>query len=301
MRYAAIIASIPLAGSLFGCSAIVAEPAEGADSEPEPVLAIFELQQATDPADGSLVKARGSARFLRAAGGPIDDIALKTAGADVELPPPSTCMRLAERSVWLADEVRAVALEDVGPVTIDYAGTRTELGARRLPEVVDLVQGVVYAGGWMSGLRESRTLGSTSYDHAALPHRAVSYRVAGSREASVSAFDVTVGAPRGLDDIRVNGDLASSVIALDSDAPIELAWSARPARDIIYVDVTASDSSIMRCAFEGDGAGAIPTDDLARNGMLTIHHFHREQIDTDSPEQGEVRVDVSRALRFERD
>ncbi len=316
----AVACSAPLAGpGASGASgdAFLADAAEGAASAG---LIVFERTVSADESThGSAV-----ARFLRMRNGSVDEQALRMVGATLELPATGTCAAAASTrtdptgalSVDEADEPRAVELLDVGAVTVEASGTLVTLEGRSLPDIVDLVTGVLYSTRTSSGApaaatgRPGATDGELQAPAAAPPGLAglpatgtYVFQSTGSASTadadhSVPAFTVTAAAPGEPGELRVDGQDARSNdgVQLTVGARADLVWSVGDANnpdDVVYVELVPAVASTgaaagaepvatVRCTFADHGAASIPASAFAlghgemTRGTLVVHRVHRE-------------------------
>jgi hypothetical protein len=278
-----IVGLIAAAPAALGCTGAVA--GDGVDAEAvSRTNAIVAVERTTDPVDG--VQAQASARFLRVSASTSTDEALSAVGAALDLPPVGTCA-----AVGSLDDARAsgaapapvVELVDVGTVSLEASGGETVLWPRQLPDVTDVVSGVVYA--------------RAAADPSVLPPSArYVVRVGGP---GLAPLEMAAWAPGPADDIRVAGEDAGQVVA--SGASIDLSWAANGAGDdLVYVDVSPHD---VRCVFGDTGSASLSTVFLDEQGSLVVHRLHREWTSgwaTHGIETAEVRFDFARHVGYTR-
>ena len=174
----------------------------------------------------------------------------------------------------------------MGGVSLFAGEAATSLQRRQLPDVADLVSGVVYS---------ARAEG--------LPSRsAYLLRIDGAPESDVASVVVSATSPGEPSDVRLAGDDGrSGPVALAAGAPIELSWDSGAAEDLIYVDIgAASVAPTTRCLFEDGGHATIPASAFGAidEGTLAIHRLHRETFRTHGVDPGEVRFDFARTVSF---
>ncbi|MDB4997698.1 MAG: hypothetical protein JWM74_5130 [Myxococcaceae bacterium] len=299
---------LPAAAALMGCSANVASSAEVADAEASPVTAVVVVERSTrfdDTAGNQTAQtSRGEAvaRFVRMRSGVVDDDALRMVGAAVDIPAAGTCTRVSSSGAGAtsAPVARAVELLDIGAVSLEAEGAKTSFNARRLPDVVDLVSGVVYTG---RGEEPFPSRGRFVF-------RAGGPAAAAPAELEIAPFAieaVIAGEPA---DLRLNQDLAGqSPTVLAASTPVELTWtSGADASDAVYVDIASSAprSVVTRCAFADAGHGVLPPSAIASDeGTLSVHRVHREKFSSADGrargiESGEIRFDFARVVSFHR-
>lgn len=261
---------------VVGCTNDVEErlPPEASASE----LAAFVSIDSTSYANGEVAPhATSVARFVRTSEGAVDRATLDMLGASLDLPPLGTC---AEPSIAI-DAPERVELVDLGNVTVVANGKATELLPRFVPDVTDLVSGVVY--------------GARSDGDDAPVDGWLSLRVSGTSAVEPIAIDVLdVGAPR---------DVAFDGAPFDTSAPLVLAagtdhlvsWSDARTGDIVWFEVHGGGAAPVTCAYEDLGTATIPRDAFARaGGNITVHRVHRESIAARGVDEGEARLDFAR-------
>jgi hypothetical protein len=167
-------------------------------------------------------------------------------------------------------------------------GVRTPLFARQVPDVVDVVSGIVYARAAEGDLLPPRTR--------------YTLRVAGAADAD--AFVVEATAPGDLAELRVSGQDARAVV-LAAGAGADLAWDAGSPDDVVYVDVNAggdlgAHTPTLRCAFADTGSATVAAALLPDEGTIGIHRIHREHFRARDVDSGEVRFDFAKVVSFSR-
>lgn len=250
---------------LAGCSATVA--AGEADSEASTVTALVVVERTASE------HSEAHARFIRAAAN--DEGALDLVAGAESLPAIGAC---SAGSAAIAS--KPVALMDVGAVTVDANDVRTTLVARRLPDVVSLVSGVVYTARGP----EDGSFGAGRYV----------LRVAGSPE--LHAFTREADAPALLTAIRVDGQAASGPV--DVGAAADVTWEPGVEGDVVVIDAPTAGGT-QRCAF-ADDAGRAHVTNLAPSGVLTLHRVRQAPIAAPGVDRGELRFDFSRVVVFRR-
>jgi hypothetical protein len=277
------------------CSAQLASPTEP-DAEMSSTTAAVVLVERTVSADES-ARAEAVARFVRMRSGAVDDDALRMVGAAIEFPTLGTCAALASTQPAASGPARAVQLVDVGTIGIDANGMHTALQARRLPDIVDLVSGVVYS--------------TRAPDPDAFPEGAAYIlHAAGRPEVDLAPFTASATAPREPDELRIAGQdpRTPGGLLLPSDTAATLAWRAGNHDDVVYVDVSQaappnanSATSNVRCLFEDAGHAVIAATALTSDdGTLTVHRLHRETFQAAGIDAGEIRFDFARTISFRR-
>jgi hypothetical protein len=279
-----LVALIAAAPAALGCTGAVAG-ADGVDAEPASrTNAVVAVERTSDPVNG--VQAQASARFLRVSASTSSDEALSAVGAGLDLPAVGTCAAvggLDQAPASAGGPAPVVELVDVGSVSLEAAGGETRLWPRQLPDVTDVVSGVVYA--------------RAAADPSALPPSTrYLVRVGG---AGIAPLEMVAWAPGPADDIRVGGEDAGQVVA--SGTAIDLSWAPSSAGDdLVYVDVSPHD---VRCVFGDTGSASLSTVFLDEQGAVMVHRLHREWTSgwaTRGIETAEVRFDFARRVGYTR-
>jgi hypothetical protein len=273
----AIAAVLSLAA--FGCSANVSATPDVADADANARTAAVIVVERTV---GEGARGEATARFMRMRD-PNTAEALRVVGATVDFPALGTCLSLASlgtmatQNAASAPATPSVQLVHVGSVSLEANGLATSLSARQIPDVVDLVSGVVYARATEPDL---------------LPARA-RYVLHVSGAADAEPFSVAAHAPADLAEVRV----------ATAPSSIDLAWEAGSLDDMVYVDiVSAADSKMptVRCAYGDSGhatlAGALVPDEAT----LSIHRLHSEHFRARGIDSGEMRFDFAKVVAFSR-
>jgi hypothetical protein len=289
MRFAGLALPFCLAPALAACTGNVSPVDVAPDADQaQATAAVLSVERTAGAGDASHSEA--VARFMRVRSRAAVDTseALRIVGAAVDMPELGTCVSLARPLAAAKDTASTVQLLDVGAVTMEAGGARTELGARQVPDVVDLVSGVVY----------SRATGVESLPQAS-PY---TLRVAGS--ADFEQLAVTATAPAD-PDMRIAGqDAREGSVALSAAGPVGLAWTRGADGDVVYVDVAAgtSTTSTIRCAFADVGQATLGASAFAAgdDGTLAIHRLHREPFAARGVDSGEIRFDFARVVGFTR-
>ena len=271
-------APLLLVGPLLGgCSATIVGSPEAADADATSVTGVVLVEQSGSALDGA--HAEISARFLRVHGG-IDEGALRLVGAALDLPPAGECAPLSTTDVATTSRVE---LLDVGTLTLENGASRATLQPRRVPDVIDLVSGVLYTA------RTEALAGK------------VTVRATGGALDAVP-FTVEANAPSELRGLRLGGLEAhpNEPVLLTSAGPVELSWQAGEAStDSVYVDVSNLHGTVnLRCTFADDGRGTLPASALRDDGSISVHRVRREALVRTGIERGEVRFDLSRVIAF---
>ena len=310
-----------------GDEALAPAAAEGASSAA--LIVLERTVSADDTVHGSAV-----ARFLKMRSGSLDDETLRMVGATLDLPETGSCAASPSGSLALApsDGPRAVELLDVGSVAFEANGLRTTLEARALPDIVDLVTGVVYS-------TRTTTLHALDPERSdSLPSRGTYVvRSTGSTrtadpDRAVPAFTVPATAVGEPSELRIDGQDARAPdgVTLSAGTRVDLSWAASGAgdandtEDAVYVELSSHSSSMkVRCRFEDRGVGSIPAWLLtslaaqggaaqggsapggdaradATRGTIVVHRIHREVFQVGGIESGVIRFDFARAAEFTR-
>lgn len=258
------------------------------DAEATTTSAVVVVERTVDVSAAARVQA--SARFVRVPASSAPDDALRAIGASVEVPAKGTCAPLGPSTADVATDgtTPVVELVDVGAVSMEVDGVETHLTARQLPDVTDIVSGIVYA----------RTADPTVFPAA------TRYVLHVAGHADLPAFDIPGSAPADPNDVRFAGEpLAGGPLAVNPGAAVDVSWTPDGTSDAIYVDVQPIG---VRCAL-GDGLGdadagraGLPASLLGAEGTLTVHRLHREPVRTSGLLGGEMRFDFARSLRYAR-
>ena len=269
----------------FGCSAPVA--AEGsADAEVTTrAMAIVVVERTNGPGDST--RAEAVARFVQMRAGAVDDQALRMVGAVVDFPALGECAPMRANQTGYDSPARAVKLADVGSVTVEANGVRTSFVPRRVPDVADLVSGVVY---------------TARGEQALAPHTL--YTVRGTGTTDVDSFEALATAPSEPNEVRVAGQDGTTTVALGAGSGVDVSWDVGLADDLVYVDVTPNDTTTpaVRCLFSDNGRARLDASALGAmdEGTMSIHRLHRETFRAKGLDTGEIRFDFARALPFTR-
>jgi hypothetical protein len=276
MRLTSILL-LPAVPAVVGCAGTISGP-EGGDAEAtRATSAVVSIERTADAAEGS--RAEASARFVRVSAPASAGDALRAIGAVVDLPARGSCATLASLASSPAAVAPVVELVDVGTVTVVAEGVETRLAPRQLPDVTDVVSGVVYA---------------RATDPVFLPSSAAyAFHVAGT--PGFAPIDATATAPGDASEIRIAGEESGVVVA--SGPGVDLAWSADGSDDVVYVDVRPHG---VRCVLDGAGRGSVATAFFDDTGTLVVHRLHREPLRTRGLDAGEVRFDFARSLPYVR-
>ena len=269
-----------------GCTTSVSTPGEAADAEVTCTNATaIVVVEGSSSNEG--VRTEAVARFVRARSGAVDADALRMVGAAVDFPAVGGCASLGAAR---APSSRAIALLDVGGVTLFAGESVAALQPRQLPDVADLVSGVVYSAAARGGALPSKS--------------AYLLRVDGAPEADVSPFAVSAKSPGEPSDVRFAGDDGrGGAVTIASGTPVDLAWEAGAGDDAIYVDLAGTSSApITRCLFVDSGHATLGAAAFGalEDGTIAVHRLHRESFHARGVDPGEVRFDFARVVSFVR-
>jgi hypothetical protein len=293
MRPTSISALLAVSPLMVACSANLASSAETADAETNATSAVVVVERTVGASDA---RASAVARFVRMRSGAVDEDALRMVGATVDFPALGTCVTAP--AAKHAGAARALELLDVGAISLEANGLRTSLQARQLPDVVDLLSGVVYA--------------TPTADAEALPAGSVYVlRAAGSVDLDVAPFAVSASAPDEPTQVRIAGQdiggngglvaLANGSLIVDG---VDVSWEAGSPDDFVYLDVAAERDAqtAARCLFSDVGRGTLIPAAFGEttSGTITIHRLHREPFRAKGVDSGEVRFDFARVVTFSR-
>ena len=283
-----------LSAPILGCTGAVSDPASAGDAETSTTTsAVVIVERAVGSSGGAARadRAETSARFVRVLAPSSTRDALRIIGASLDLPARASCASIAGLASGVAPAAGpapVVELLDVGAVSLETNGSETRLVPRQLPDVTDVVSGVVYA---------------RSADPILFPagSRYV-VRVSGGPE--VDPFEVSAAAPADPTDVKASGDEGPAGLVVPAGSAVELTWPAEATDDVLYVDVQPA---AFRCTLE-DGLGAagdrtrasVPAALIDDAGTLVVHRVHREALVARGLESGELRFDFSRAIPYTR-
>ncbi len=275
---------------LTGCTSSVLPPGEVADAELSPTATAVVVVEGSSANEGS--RSDVVARFVRARNGAVDDDALRMVGASVDFPAVGGCGALGSPR---PTSPRAIALLDVGSVTLAAgAGETSEsvatLQARQLPDVADLISGVVY-----SMARRDGTLPSKGR---------YLLRVEGTSESEIGPFVIAATSPGEPTNVLLAGDDGhAGAVSFAPDAAVDLTGDAGGGADDISGDLAATSAApITRCLFVDSGEARIGAAAFGglEDGTVTVHRLHREPFEAQGVKPGEVRFDFARVVPFTR-
>jgi hypothetical protein len=273
------LVQLPFLATALGCAGNVSGAAGDAEAATT-TSAVVVIERTIDATEGS--RAEGSARFVRVTTPASVDDALRAIGAALELPRRTPCASVASLALGASatESAPVVELVDVGAVSLTAGGIETRLLPRQLPDVTDVVSGVVYARAAELTLLPAAT-------------RYV-VRVAGG--SNLGAFEATASAPDDPNEVLIAGEGARGRVVA-SGPTVDLAWKASSSDDVVYVDVRPSG---VRCAFGDVGHAAVPALFLAEAGTLAVHRLHREPLRAPGIDSGEIRFDFARTVAYVR-
>jgi hypothetical protein len=271
----ALLSVLPLGG--LGCAGTVSGSPEAADAESATTSAIVVISRTTDASQGS--GAEASARFIRVAAPASTQDALRAIGAALDLPARGSCAAVGSLVTAPAAPTPFIELIDVGAVSIEADGIQTRLLPRQLPDVTDVVSGVVYGRATDPSLLPT----STRY----LVH------VAGAADRLPLELEAT--APDDPSAVRIAGEGASGLVA--SGEWVNFAWTPGGADELVYADVRPSG---VRCAFDEVGLAAMSTLYFDNAGTLVVHRVRRERLSSAGIDSAEVRFDFARTVAYVR-
>jgi hypothetical protein len=271
-----------------GCEGAISGAGAG-DAEATTTHALVVVERTVDSA--SVPRVQASARFARFAASSGTDDAMRAIGAAIELPTRGACAPLGASSGEVGGDESApiVELVDVGSVSIEADGVDTHLGARQLPDVTDVVSGVVYARTADPTVFPPSTRYVVHVGHTAGP-------------PGLAPFDVEGSAPADPNDVHVAGEPPAGGV-LSVTGAVDVSWAPDASGDTVYVDVQPAG---VRCTL-GDGSAdadaaraTLPVSLLGAEGTLLVHRLHREVVRAASIAGGEVRFDFARSVAYAR-
>lgn len=292
------LALLPLLPAAVGCAGTVSSSgADGVDAESSTTSALVSIERTSDPTAGS--RAETSARFLRVLAPSSADDALHAIGASLELPAAGTCAAIGTSASARAGsgpaQLPMVELLDVGGVTLEVGGVETHMSPRQLPDVTDVVSGVVYARGT---------------DPALLPDN-TRYVVRVTGTPGFEPFAVSALGAGNPAQVRIAGEDETGTL-LATGATLDVSWPAGAAGssdgrdDVVYLDVRPAG---VRCTLGDESGNSTPgaaahatvsTLLLDDTGTLVLHRLHREPLRAPSVDSGEIRFDFARTISYVR-
>jgi hypothetical protein len=129
---------------------------------------------------------------------------------------------------------------DVGDVSLEVDGEITRLLPRQVPDVTDVVSGIVYARGTFRP--RSGGAGDVPSGPSLLPP-ATRYIVHVAGGHDLGAFDVAMMAPRDPSEVRIAGETAQA-LELGSSDGVAFSWTPDGPDDLVYVDVRPESASL---------------------------------------------------------
>jgi hypothetical protein len=256
----------------------VSGSAETSDAETATTSAIVVVSRTTDASQGSSGEA--SARFIRVAAPTSTQDALRAIGAGLDLPARGSCAAIGSLPVGQPSRTPVIELMDVGAVSLEADGVQTRLLPRQLPDVTDVVSGVVYA---------------RAADPSSLP-ASTRYVVHVGGAADRAPLDLTANSPADPSEVRIAEEGPSGAVVA-SGAWINFAWTPGGSDETVYVDVRPNG---VRCAFEDVGLAAMSTLYLDNGGTLVVHRVRRERVNSPGIDSTEVRFDFARTVSYVR-
>jgi len=317
MRFSPL-AFLSFAPVVFGCTGTVAASSETVDAETTTeTSALVVIERTSDAVRGT--SAEASARFLRVAAPSSAVDALHAIGAALDLPPRGACasiVSLAGTAAGLsggtapAAHPPVVELVDVGEVSLEVDGEITRLLPRQVPDVTDVVSGVVYARGTFRP--RSGGAGDVQAGPSLLPP-ATRYIVHVAGGHDLGAFDVAMMAPRDPTEVHIAGETAQGGLQLGSSDSVAFSWTPDGPDDLVYVDLRPDSTAdvpsrlttppsadgAVRCVLDDAGRGVVSTLLFEDAGTMIVHRVHRERLRARGI-SGEVRVDFARTLLYAR-
>jgi len=269
-----------LAPAVLGCAGTVSNSDAGGAEASTTTGAVVVVERTTGVTEAS--RAEASARFIRVTAPSSTDDALRVIGAALDLPPPGECASVAS----LADDMTTqgpapvVELVDVGGVSVEADGVETRLVPRQLPDVTDVVSGVVYARAADPSLLPA---GTRYVVHVAGGH-------------GLTGFDVTATAPGDPSEVHIVGEDPRGTLVVGTGS-VDVAWTPDASDDVVYVDVRPNG---VRCVVDEAGHVAIPALLLDDAGTLLVHRLHREALSAPGIDSGEIRFDFARSVAYVR-
>jgi len=283
------IACLPIAPAALGCAGNVSGSGGSGDAEATATHAVVIVERTVDAVEAA--RAEASARFVRVPASASIDEAFRAIGAALDLPDPGKCVSQTYAAGAATSEAAPVVeLSDVGSVALEVVGgSETRLIPRQLPDVTDVVSGVVYA---------------RATEAALLPAGAL-YAVHVGGAPGVGAFDFAAVAPGDPSDVQVAGEYTTGTLVARG-ASIEIAWTPDRPDDVLYADVQPAGVRCVLAAARGPGGdglahSSVSTSLLDDAGTLVLHRLRREPMVAPGVDDGEVRFDFARSISYVRD
>src|SRR5579883_1656456 len=245
------LTTLPVAFVSAGCAGSVSGTADAEAGTT--TSAVIVIERNVDATQGA--RAEGSARFIRVAAPASAADALHVIGAALDLPPRGACATvssLAGASVP-TDTAPFVQLVDVGAVSLEADGVGMRLLPRQLPDVTDVVTGVVY-----DRAAEAALLPAAS--------RYVTHVTGGP---GLPSFDVVSSAPSDATTVRLTGEDGQGRLTVTGGS-VELAWPTGSADDVVYIDLGPGG---VRCVFDDVGHGSVSTLLFDDAGTVMVHRL----------------------------
>jgi hypothetical protein len=282
------------AAAMAGCTGTIS--ASGAPDDAQTAMAtsaIVIVERTVDATQGT--RAEASARFVRVAAPSSVVEGLRAIGASGELPARGACASIVSVTGGVASDEPApyVELLDVGSVSLVSGANETRLLPRQVPDVTDVVTGVVYA---------------RATDPTGLP-AGETYAVHVAGRPDLAAFDASAVAPPDPGDIHVAGENPDAgTLVLVRGAAVELTWTpdARPdaASDVVYADAQPAAVRCVLAESERDSDNrvhaSLPASLFDDQGSLVVHRLHREPLRAPGLASGEIRFDFARSMAYVR-
>jgi hypothetical protein len=272
---------------LAGCTGAVSVSPGAGDADAMTTSAVVIVERTLDPSGGA--RAQTSARFVRVAARSSKQDALRTIGATLDLPARGSCASIAAFAdgVPQHEQTPVIELTDVGTISLEASQRETRLIPRQLPDVTDVVTGVVYA---------------RAVDPLLLP-AGTEYIVHVGGGSEVDPVDAPAAAPADPTDVHVVGEDATGKL-VTGGAGVELTWIPDGTDDSLYIDIQPAG---FRCVL-GDGqnppadhaATTVPASLFDDAGTISVHRVRRENLAARGLESGEIRFDFSRSVHYAR-
>jgi hypothetical protein len=278
------------AAATAGCTGTIS--AAGTPDDAQTAMAtsaVIIVERTVDATQGT--RAEASARFVRVAAPSSVVEGLRAIGASGELPARGTCASVVSVAGGVATDEPApyVELLDVGSVSLVSGANETHLLPRQVPDVTDVVTGVVYA---------------RATDPTGLP-AGETYSVHVAGRPDLAAFDASAVAPPDPGDIHVAGEnLDAGTLVLLRGAAVELTWTPDATGDVVYADAQPAAVRCVLAESEKDSDNRVhatlPASLFDDRGSLVVHRLHREPLRAPGLESGEIRFDFARSMAYVR-
>lgn len=247
------VVRLPLVALLVatGCAAPVVDEyddlADAGESTTQGIVLVERLVSSGEVSPEGAALTSVSAKFMRLSAASDPERVERVVGTRLDLP--STlpgCLVLGDEDETSLEGLGRVTLLDAGDeVTLTAQGQAIPLDRRAFPDVGGAVFGQFY----------------TSRDATTQLPAPAQYLLQSSGSAEMDRLTVSIDGPAAPSDVRVGDRDISSALELRAGTDTTVRWRAGSdvaPGDIVYVDITGSGGSALRCAFPDAGQGVLP-------------------------------------------